>query len=238
MWRKPEIFIFNFLCVCVLGEAFRSVAIISWSPSLVRVHLLHRRHTPQQRAACSRSSPASVQPPCRQYPQQRFQQSTVTSMPNLHRRDQKLISGGHASEQEGKKVDELKKTGSQKKREKDFEWCLSLLICFLVVSFTDSVPVQLTPAVLLKMGNFNSIPSGCDHSTAELVKVKGVRSIGSPLFCLFHNNNGVRKQSNPRSFWGWHIWLRYCPSASLSPFSPSPSYSTVAFFPVQSLTSP
>lgn len=84
--------------VVALDEAFTENVIISWLLSLVRMSLLHQRHTPQWRAACSLSSPASVQPPCHQYPQQRFQQSTAMSTPSLHRRDWNLISSGHASE--------------------------------------------------------------------------------------------------------------------------------------------
>lgn len=73
---------------------------------------------------------------------------------------------------------------------------------FLLASVTDCVPAELTPAVLLNMVNFKSIPPGCDHSTTEPTKVQGFLSVGSLLFCLFfhNNNNGVREPSDPRSF--------------------------------------
>lgn len=64
-----------------------------------------------------------------------------------------------------KEADTSKKTGP--KNEKDFGWCLSLLLSFLFASAIDCVPAQLTSAVL----HFNSIPSGWDHSTAETPKV-------------------------------------------------------------------
>lgn len=73
-----------------------------------------------------------------------------------------------------------------------------MLFSFLLASATDCVPAQLTSAVLLNVLHFNSIPSGCDHSTAETAKVPGVHGKGSPLFCLFHNNNnGVRGAERP-----------------------------------------
>lgn len=43
-------------------------------------------------------------------------------------------------------------------------------VSFLPLLLT-CVPAQLTPAVLLDMAHFNSIPSGCDHGFAEPTKM-------------------------------------------------------------------
>lgn len=107
-----------------------------------------------------------------------------------------------------------KRETNGKKRTKNMrrtEWCFSF--SFLLATVNDCVPDQLTLNVLLNMVNFSSIPFLITRSLSRQ-RYKGSVAWGVLCSAFYHNNNGARKPSDPRSFWGWHIRLRYSPTPS------------------------
>lgn len=138
-----------------------SVSCAGWSPLCKAKHETHGCSgwlscvCSNRGTRCSSIPAASIHSNPFNNPQRRLYQNGLRN----------LISAGHSSEEE--------KTArwaqeERMKNEKDFSLCYSVSF---FASVTDYEPAQLMPAVLLIVPHFNNIPSGCDQSTAEPVKV-------------------------------------------------------------------
>lgn len=138
------------------------------------------------------------------------------STPNLLRRDWNLISSGHSPEKE---ADEPKKTGP-----KIWAGLDDASVCYSVSFLPLSLTVcQLSECLLRSLIWLISIAFHQGVIIAQLSRQRYKGSIAWGVLCsaFFHNNNnGVRELSDPRSFWGWHIRLRYSRSPSLPSLPP------------------